>query len=185
MLSCRQFPEPTAPACRGGLRSNGGSTLIFSWYRQSRKVVILDHLAVLTVARIPLLRLDITLDVKFNGPPQRAHRTVMKKCLAQRHIAQARRTEQAAIFGTARQIGAQRPAYAKNEKTRISIGRKGAIARHADGDQTEIGELRRRAVATALAAMAIAAMALRRIVEHGEPAQFLRREPRSALLPAR
>ncbi len=63
------------------------------------------------------------------------------------------------------QVGPLRTASAEVVEMRIAIHRQRAIARHADRDQTEIAELRRRAVLGALADVAARAIAFLFVVE--------------------
>jgi len=99
---------------------------------------------------------------------------VVEEVFLQRHVAQRRRAEQAAIFVPPFEVGAQRAAHAEIDIGGVGIGGNGRIAWHRHGDQAEIGELRRLAVIGRLAEMTGSAIALGRVFEQGAAMEFLR-----------
>ncbi|CAJ8411046.1 Uncharacterised protein [Burkholderia pseudomallei] len=122
----------------------------------------------------------VALGVEAQHVVERVIDAVVEERLLQRDVTQRRRAEQPAELVAPLQVPALGPACAEVVKIRIPIHRERAIARHAERDQAEIAELRRRAVEPAPAHVTARAVALLLVVEDLQPVQLGARQPRAA-----
>src|SRR5271163_1240579 len=123
--------------------------------------------------RIPSLGVGIARGIERDGVFQRVEYAIVIKRFTYRHIAQARRLEQATEFGAVCQILPLRSAGAEIKVIRVSVGGNLLVAWYPDGDETGVREHRESSDRRQLALVTMNAVAPRRVIESIQAAEFL------------